>query len=168
MLEREVDPMSNPGEDTSVLKWRTIQAKKAASERKSRRHCNCDVVVPEPIVDVATNTRYFNSLMVKGWHGGRQRIKFPKTKEWNHFPNSKYKTTYCKLLPVHERIKRNENAFTSVREDTCQAKNIVSIKEKETKERGTRRICNLSKLEHCLNDKLSCKCHVNDVVENFI
>ena len=48
------------------------------------------------------------------------------------------------------------------------SKIILSIKEKETKERGTRRICNLSKLKYSLNDKLSCKCHVNDVVEDFI
>ena len=47
-------------------------------------------------------------------------------------------------------------------------KNIVSIKERETKERGTHRICNLSKLKNCLNDKLSCKCNVNKVVEDFI
>ena len=72
------------------------------------------------------------------------------------------------MLPVHERIKMNENVFTSVRDDTCQAKIIHSVKEKETKERGTHRICNLSKLEHYLNDKLSCKCHVNDVVKDFI
>ena len=66
------------------------------------------------------------------------------------------------------KVKMNENAFTSVREDTCQAKNILSIKEKETKERGTHRMGSLSKLEHYLNDKLSCKCHANDVVEDFI
>ena len=36
------------------------------------------------------------------------------------------------------------------------------------KKRGTHRICNLNKLEVCLNDKLSCKYHVNDVVEDFI
>ena len=106
--------MSNPDEDASVVKRRTIHAKGATSERKSRRHSNCDVVIPEPIDDVVSNTRDFNSLMVKGGHGGRQRIKFPMTKEWNHFQNNKYKTTYCKLLHVHERIKRNENAFTSV------------------------------------------------------
>ena len=143
------------GKDTSVVKRRTIQTKGAAIERKSRRYFNCDVVIPEPIIAVASNTRDFNLLMVKGGHGGRQRTKFPKTKKLNHFPNSKYKTAYCKLLPVHERIKRNKNAFISVRDDTCQAKIILSIKEKETKERGTHRICNLSKLEHCLNDKLS-------------
>ena len=45
---------------------------------------------------------------------------------------------------------------------------FFQLKKKETKERGTHRICNLSKLEHCLNDKLNCKCHVNDVVEEFI
>ena len=47
-------------------------------------------------------------------------------------------------------------------------KNIVSIKEKGTKERGTHCIYNLSKLENYLNDKLSYKCHVNKVVEDFI
>ena len=36
------------------------------------------------------------------------------------------------------------------------------------KERGTHRICNLNKLEACLNDKLICKGHVNDAVEDFI
>ena len=35
------------------------------------------------------------------------------------------------------------------------------------KERGTHRICNLNKLEVCLNDKLICKCHVNDVVDEI-
>ena len=73
-LEREVAPMSNPDEDTSVVKRWTIQAKGAASKRKSRRYCNCDEVSPEPIVDVASNTRDFNSLMAKGGHGGRQNI----------------------------------------------------------------------------------------------
>ena len=71
VLDREVAPMSNPDEDTYVVKRRTIQAKGAASERKSRKHCNCDVVIPEPIVDVASNISYFNSLMVKGGHSGR-------------------------------------------------------------------------------------------------
>ena len=104
-LQREVAPMSNPDEDTSAVKRWTIQAKGAASKRKYRRHYNCDIVIPEPVVAVASNTRDFNSLMVKGGHSGRQRIKFPKTKKWNHFPYNKYKTTYCKLLPVHERIK---------------------------------------------------------------
>ena len=130
VLEREVTPMSNPDEDTSVVKRRTLQAKGATSERKSRRHSNCDVVIHEPIVDITSNARYFISFMIKGGHGGRQRIKFQMTKEWNHFQNSKYKTTHCKLLPVHERIKRNENAFTSVKDDSCQAKIILSIKEK--------------------------------------
>ena len=83
VLEREVAPMSNSDEDTSVIKRWTIQAKGAASERKSRRHSKCDVVIPEPRVAVASNTRDFNLLMVKGGNGGRQRIKFPKTKEWN-------------------------------------------------------------------------------------
>ena len=36
------------------------------------------------------------------------------------------------------------------------------------KERETHRICTLNKLEVCLNDKLICKCHVNDIVEDFI
>ena len=48
------------------------------------------------------------------------------------------------------------------------SKNILSIKEKGTKEWGTHRIFNLSKLDHCLNDKWSCKCHLNDVVEDLI
>ena len=74
-LEREVVPMSNPDEDTSVVKRWTIQVKGAASKRKSRRYSNCDVVIPEPVVAVASNTRDFNSLMVKGGHGRRQRIK---------------------------------------------------------------------------------------------
>ena len=36
------------------------------------------------------------------------------------------------------------------------------------KERETHRIINLNKIEVCLNDTLSCKCHVNDFVEGFI
>ena len=47
-------------------------------------------------------------------------------------------------------------------------KKIVSIKEKGTKERGTHCIYNLSKLEHFLNDKLSFKCHVDDVIKVYI
>ena len=85
MLEREVAPMRNSDEDTSVVKRRTIQAKGADSKRKSRRHCNCDVVIPEPIVDVASNTRDFNSLMVKGGHGGRQRINSQRLKNVINF-----------------------------------------------------------------------------------
>ena len=100
--------MINPDEDTSGLKRRTIKKKGAASERKSRRNCNHDVVIPGPVNDVAFNKRDYNSLMVKGGSGGKQRlVEFPKTKEWNHFPNTEYKTTYCKLLPVQERIKSN-------------------------------------------------------------
>ena len=72
------------------------------------------------------------------------------------------------LLPVHEREKRNEKSFTTVRVGTCKETIIDSVHEKEMKERGTHRICNLNKLEVCLNDDLTCKCHVNDVVENFI
>ena len=72
------------------------------------------------------------------------------------------------MLPVKERIKRNENAFKSVLEEYCESKNIVSVNDKEKKERGTHRIVNLSKLERSLNDKLNCKCHVNDVIEDFI
>ena len=53
-------------------------------------------------------------------------------------------------------------------EESCESKNIVSVNDKEKKERGFRRIVNLSKLERSLNDKLNCKCHVNDVVEDFI
>ena len=134
VLEREVAPMINPDEDTSGLKRRTIKAKGAASERKSRRNCNRDVVIPGPVNDVAFNKRDYNSLMVKGGSGGKQRlVEFPKTKEWNHFPNTKYKTTYCKLLPVQERIKSNENAFTSVLEDSCEAKILFQVKKKERK-----------------------------------
>ena len=171
--KREVAPMINPDEDTSVLKRkrRTIKAKGAASERKSRRNCNCDVVIHGSSNDVASNKRDYNSLMVKGGSGGKQRlVEFPKTKEWNYFPdtNNNDVTTYCKLLPVQERIKRNENAFKSVLEESCESKNIVSVNDKVKKERGTHRICNLSKLERSLNDKLNCKYHVNDVVEDFI
>ena len=70
--------------------------------------------------------------MIKGGSGGRQRINFPKTKEWNHFPigNNKYKTTYNILLHVHEREKRNKNTFTSVRVDTCKSTKIDSVNEK--------------------------------------
>ena len=74
VLKREVAPISNPEEDASVVKRRTIQAKGAASERKSRMHCNCDLVNPEPIIADASNTRDFNSLMAKGGHGGRQNV----------------------------------------------------------------------------------------------
>ena len=53
-------------------------------------------------------------------------------------------------------------------DESCEANNIDSSKEIRTKERGTHRICTLSKLETSLNDKLNCKCHVNDVIEDFI
>ena len=53
------------------------------------------------------------------------------------FPNdNKYKTTYTMLLPVHEREKRNEKAFTSVRVDTCKETTIDSGKQKEIIKRG--------------------------------
>ena len=72
------------------------------------------------------------------------------------------------MLPVHEREKRNESVFTSVRVDTCNETKIDSGKQKEIIKRGLIVFFNLNKLETCLNDKLSCKCHVNDVVEDFI
>ena len=69
--------------------------------------------------------------MIKGGSGGKPRIIWPKAKEWHHFPNdNKYKTTYNMLLPVHEREKRNEKAFTSVRVDTCKETTIDSVHEK--------------------------------------
>ena len=74
--------------------------------------------------------------MVKGGSGGKQRlVEFPKTKEWNYFPdtNNNDVTTYYKLLPVQERIKRNENAFKSVLDESCEAKHIVSVNDKEKK-----------------------------------
>ena len=66
VLEREVAPMINPDEDTSGLKRkrRIIKAKGAASERKSRRNCNCDAVIHGLSNDVASNKRDYNSLMV--------------------------------------------------------------------------------------------------------
>ena len=116
-------------------KRRTIKANGAASERKSRRNCNCDVVIHGSSNDVASNKRYYNSLIVKGGSGGKQRlVEFPKTKEWNYFPNTNNNvTTYCKLLPVQERIKRNENAFKSVLEESYESKNIVSVNNKVKK-----------------------------------
>ena len=51
VAEREVAPMSNPDEDTSLVKHRTIKPKGAVSERKFRRHCNCsDVGIPEKVL----------------------------------------------------------------------------------------------------------------------
>ena len=120
VAEREVAPMSNPDEDTSAVKRRTIKPKSAVSERKSRRHCNCsDGVISEKRVVVASNSRDLNSLMIQGGSGGKPRIFWPKTKEWNYFPNdNKYKTTCNMLIPIHKREKRNEEVFTSVRVDT--------------------------------------------------
>ena len=106
--------MRNQDEDTSKVKHRTIKPKGATVERKSRRHCNySDGVISEKNVVVSSNSIDFNLLMIKGGSGGRQRINFPKTKEWNHFQigNTKNKTTYNILLPVHEREKRNDKCI---------------------------------------------------------
>ena len=170
VAEREVAPMSNPDEDVSLIKRRTFKPRGVVSERKSRRYfCNCsDGFLPKKSTVVVSNSRAFNSLMIKGGCGGRQRINFPQTKEWNYFPNdNKYKTTYNMLLPVHEREKRNENTFTSVNVNTCKATKVDSVNKREMKEKGTHRICNLNKFEVYLNDKLICKCHVNDVVDEI-
>ena len=51
VAEREIAPMSNPGEDTSLVKRRTIKTMGAVSERKSRRRCNfSDGVIPEKVL----------------------------------------------------------------------------------------------------------------------
>ena len=121
VAEREVAPMSNPDGDVSLIKRRTFKPRGAVSERKSRRYfCNCsDGFLPKKSTGVVSNSRAFNSLMIKGGSGGRQRINFPQTKEWNYFPNdNKYKTICNMLIPIYKREKRNEKLFTSVRVDT--------------------------------------------------
>ena len=101
-LEREIDPMINLDEDTSV-KRRTIKLKEAISERKFRRQSHEDVVAEEIIV-VGSNSRDFNLLMLIGGSGGKYRSKYPKTKEGNHFPcANKHVSTFNKLLPICER-----------------------------------------------------------------
>ena len=110
VAEREVASMSNPDEDTSLLvKRRIVKRKGTVGERKSRGYSS-DGVIPEKSGGVASNSRDFNSLMIKGGSGGKLRIIWPKAKKWNHFPsgNNEYKTTYNMLIPVHERRKRNE------------------------------------------------------------
>ena len=124
--------MSNSDEGTSEVKPRTIKPNGSTSERKSRRYCNySDGVISEKSGIVVSNSRDFNSLMIKGGSGGKPKIIWPQAKEWNPFPNdNKYKTTYTMLLPVHEREKRNEKAFASVRVDTCKETIIDSVYEK--------------------------------------
>ena len=48
--------------------------------------------------------------------------------------------------------------------DEC---NIIS-NEKENKTKGTHSICNLNKLEDCVNEYLCCNCHVDNVLLDFI
>ena len=39
--------------------------------------------------------------MLIGGHGGKVRSKYPKTKEWTHFPSAnKHVPTFDKLLPI--------------------------------------------------------------------
>ena len=103
--------------------------------------------------------------MLIGGHGGKVRSKYPKTKEWTHFPSAnKHVPTFDKLLPIWERKKRNEKALANGRVDV----KIQADYEKETMNRGTHRIYNLKKIEVCFNDKICCKYHVNDDVEDFI
>ena len=119
VAEREVASMSNPDEDTSLLvKRRIIKRKGTVGERKSRGYSS-DGVIPEKSGGVASNSRDFNSLMIKGGSGGKPKIIWPQAKEWNPFPNdNKYKTTCNMLIPIYKREKRNEKVFTSVRVDT--------------------------------------------------
>ena len=107
--------------------------------------------------------------MLKGGSGRKVRSKYSKTEEWNRCPSvNRHVSTFNKLLPICEREKRNKQAFTSARVDISNENKIQVDYEKETTNRGTYRICNLKKIEVCLNDKMCCKCHVNDDVEDFI
>ena len=124
--------MRNQDEDTSKVKHRTIKPKGATVERKSRRHCNySDGVISEKNVVVSSNSIDFNLLMIKGGSGKKPRIIWPKAKEWSHFLSANNdKNTYKMLLPVHEREKRNEKSFTTVRVGTCKETIIDSVYEK--------------------------------------
>ena len=45
---------------------------------------------------------------------------------------------------------------------------ISTVKEKVNKTKGTHYICNLNKLEHCMNENVCCNCHVNNIIKDFI
>ena len=75
------------------------------------------------------------------------------------------KVTTIIVPTTDQRKKYNENAFTSVTD-------IVEIDDDTTEiedntSRGTHRICNLNKVEACLNVNLYCNYHVHDFIEYY-
>ena len=81
--------------------------------------------------------------MLKGGSGRKVRSKYSKTEEWNRCPSvNRHVPTFNKLLPIYEREKRNERAFTSVRVEVSNENKIESDYQKEKMKKGTHRIYN--------------------------
>ena len=161
----EVAPKDNPGEVTSKNpRRRKIKPKGLKHSRLSRRQSGKDVVVEDQ--KVSSDSRNLKSLITKGGKGGR--IKVTESNRWEYFPESNNKKSTITLPTIEEREERNKDAFVSVSRVKEENNLISNVKEKVNKTKGTHSICNLNKLEHCMNGNLCCNCHVGIVLKDFI
>ena len=94
------------------------------------------------------------------------KLELPKAKNGNTSHILTIKSII--LLPtVTEREEGNKNALVSMRHEIDDGDKMLNEEEndKENKaSKGTCCICNLNKVEDCLNQNLCCLCHV----ENFL
>ena len=98
-------------------------------------------------------------------HGGRPRGEIS---EWDHFPTSIETTLQYLKLSGSEREGNNRKVFTSVAnivEDINEEKNDENDKDNI---KGTHSLINLQRIESALNTNLSCDCHVDHSIEDFI
>ena len=80
------------------------------------------------------------------------------------------KKTTITLPTIEEREEGNKDAFVSVSRvsDECNIISNEKEKKKEDKTKGTHFICNLNKLEDCMNENLCRNCHVDNILLDFI
>ena len=98
-------------------------------------------------------------------HGGRPRGEIS---DWDCFPSSVQTTIKYLELSGSERERNNRKAFTSftnIIDDINVGKNDENNNENN---RGTHSLCNLQKIESTLNKNLSCDCHIDYLIEDFI
>ena len=125
----------------------------------SRREAKEEEIVEEI---VETESRSLMSLLNTGGSGGHQRLEIPEKVRWNSVQRENNVTTT--IVPTTaQREKHNENAFASVNDMVEIDDDTAEIDDNTS--RGTHRICNLNKIEACLNENSYCNCHIHDFIE---
>ena len=158
-VKMEVAPVAYP-EVTSVKKTRNIKPKGVDQLRRiSRREAKEEKIVEEI---VETESRTLMYLLNTGGSGGHQRLEIPDKVRWNSFQRENNVTTTT-VPTTAQREKHNENAFASVNDMVEIDDDTAEIDDNTN--RGTHRICNLNKIEACLNENSYCNCHIHDFIE---